>query len=266
MRGVRAIPTSLWLKAGAALVGAGAVVWFVPRIAEGGSTPPVGVLLATGLLVSAVTTALLWIGLRLDLKLPTSAILYAVVYNVLIVVVKFVLGPAALYEVNRERPFETFWPIDEVAGSTLTAAFVLVLYAIGLRLAYVVARRRLQGAPHRLDPARKLTLGLVFGVGIAWLLLGGPLLIAADAGVRYLSFVFSSASAILIGITLAAAAALASQAFHRAEDRRAVVAAAATTASLFWVGLTFLALYHVLWVVYLLVLTSIWPLRMVVPK
>jgi hypothetical protein len=36
--------------------------------------------------------------------------------------------------------------------------------------------------------------------------------------------------------------------------------------SLFWLGLGFLALYHVLWVVYVLVLGSIWPLRTVTPK
>ena len=36
--------------------------------------------------------------------------------------------------------------------------------------------------------------------------------------------------------------------------------------SFFWVGLYFLALYHVLWVVYVLVLTSIWPLKVVTPK
>lgn len=34
----------------------------------------------------------------------------------------------------------------------------------------------------------------------------------------------------------------------------------------FWVGVSLLAVYHVLWVVYILVLTTIWPLRVVVPK
>jgi hypothetical protein len=36
--------------------------------------------------------------------------------------------------------------------------------------------------------------------------------------------------------------------------------------TLFWLGLGFLALYHVLWIVYVLVLGSIWPLKTVVPK
>jgi hypothetical protein len=36
--------------------------------------------------------------------------------------------------------------------------------------------------------------------------------------------------------------------------------------SFFWIGLYFLALYHVLWVVYVLVLTSTWPLKVVTPK
>jgi hypothetical protein len=41
---------------------------------------------------------------------------------------------------------------------------------------------------------------------------------------------------------------------------------AAVLVSFFWLGLYFLVLYHVLWVVYVLVLFSLWPLKVVVPK
>jgi hypothetical protein len=34
----------------------------------------------------------------------------------------------------------------------------------------------------------------------------------------------------------------------------------------FWVGLAFLAIYHVVWVIYIVALTALWPLRVVVPK
>jgi hypothetical protein len=36
--------------------------------------------------------------------------------------------------------------------------------------------------------------------------------------------------------------------------------------SVFWVGLAFLALYHALWVIYVLALTTIWPLKVITPK
>ena len=45
-----------------------------------------------------------------------------------------------------------------------------------------------------------------------------------------------------------------------------LVGDAALLVSVFWLGLGFLALYHALWVVYVLVLTSIWPLKVITPK
>ena len=263
----RRLPTRFWLKVAGAFAGGLLVVWVVPRAANEGTTPPIGILLAVGLLVSIVTTGLLYVGLRFDLKLPVKAVAYAVAYNVIIVLVKFVLGPAALYEVNQERAWESLWPIDEPVGAALAAGLVLLLYAIGLRLTYVFVRRRwLVSVPARPDRVRRASAALVFGVGIGVLVLGLPLLFAADAGLRYLGFVFSSAYALLIGVALTGAVSLAAQAFRYAEDRQALVAATATAATLFWAGLAFLAMYHVLWVVYLLVLSSIWPLRVVVPK
>jgi hypothetical protein len=48
-----------------------------------------------------VTTGLLYLGLRVDLGMPASAAISAVAYNALIVLVKFVLGLAAVYESSR---------------------------------------------------------------------------------------------------------------------------------------------------------------------
>jgi len=86
------------------------------------------------------------------------------------------------------------------------------------------------------------------------------------AGLNYLDFVFSSSLSVLVGLALAGATALAALAFESTSRRALVVGDASLFMSFFWVGLYFLALYHVLWVVYVLVLTSIWPLRVVTPK
>jgi hypothetical protein len=59
---------------------------------------------------------------------------------------------------------------------------------------------------------------------------------------------------------------LAALAFKGTADRAEAVGDAALLVSFFWIGLAFLALYHVLWVVYILALTVAWPLRVVVPK
>jgi hypothetical protein len=91
-------------------------------------------------------------------------------------------------------------------------------------------------------------------------------LVAVGSGAQYLEFVFTSAGSFTIAVVLAAAATLAGLAFKGTGERAAALGDVALFVSFFWVGLAFLALYHVLWVVYLLVLTSIWPLKVVVPK
>ena len=91
-------------------------------------------------------------------------------------------------------------------------------------------------------------------------------LLPLAAGFGYLDFVFSSSLSVLVGLALAGATALAALAFDSTSRRASVVGDASLFTSFFWVGLYFLALYHVLWVVYVLVLTSIWPLRVVTPK
>jgi hypothetical protein len=85
------------------------------------------------------------------------------------------------------------------------------------------------------------------------------------APVQYLEFVFSSAAGVAVAVSLLVAATLIGSTFRTLSDLRTPVEFG-TIVTLFWVGLGFLALYHVLWIVYVLVLASIWPLRTVVPK
>jgi hypothetical protein len=78
--------------------------------------------------------------------------------------------------------------------------------------------------------------------------------------------VFASGAGVVVAAALAIAATLIGSAFRALERRPQVVAEVGAIVSLFWLGLGFLALYHVLWIVYVLVLGSIWPLRTVTPK
>jgi hypothetical protein len=78
--------------------------------------------------------------------------------------------------------------------------------------------------------------------------------------------VFASASAGLIALALAGATALAAMTFRTARERASVMGDVSVLVSVFWVGLAFLALFHALWVVYILILTALWPLKVVVPK
>ena len=256
----------VWVKAisgfGLALV----VVTLLPRGSADGE-PPIRMLLSIGILVIALTTGALYLGLRSDLKLPARVALYFVAYNALIVAVKFVLAPRALYDSNQTRSFESL--LGEGPLLIGAGALVLILYAGVLWLLYRLARLTMN-VHDDVRPRGSLLTGGIFAFGAtltaAVVLSIGGLVLVSGAGTQYLDFVFSSALSLAIAVTLAVASALVLLGFRSVSDGRRAVVDASVLLNLFWVGLAFLGLYHVLWVVYLLVLTSIWPLKVIVPK
>jgi hypothetical protein len=251
-----------------------AVVLLVPHaVASGGDVPPAGMLLVTATIIGMICAALLFWGLHSDLGLPAKTAVYAVVFNVLVILVKLGLAPRGFYEVNQVKTIDSTIAIDNGLMAILAAAVVFVLY-LGV---YVTIYRFFRGRVEHLapgDPVARLPGGrkivtVVIVLTVALVATGGALLLVLvplAAGVEYLDFVFSSSLSALIAIILACATGLAAMAFSSASDRARLVGDASLFMSFFWVGLFFLALYHVLWVVYVLVLTSIWPLKVVTPK
>jgi hypothetical protein len=251
-----------------------AVALVLPKVDGGGrGSPPIGLLVSAGALIAAATMVALWFAIRRDLGLPQRTAVYAVGYMTLVVAVKFVLAPLAVYQMYRGAEIEEPFPIDKPVGAVLVGVLVLGLYLLAYWLVYRPFRRRLVPARHpgrrRAVPVAGVALPaiafalLIAGTGGAFILL--PLLFAGD-GVEYVSYVFTSSVALLIVAFLVAATVLAFIAFRSVADRAQLVGDAAVLVSFFWLGLFFLVLYHVLWVVYMLVLFSLWPLKMVVPK
>jgi hypothetical protein len=251
-----------------------AVVLLVPHaVASGGDVPPAGMLLVTATIVGMICAALLFWGLHSDLGLPAKTAVYAVVFNVLVILVKLGLAPRGFYEVNQVKTIDSTFAIDNGQMATLAAGVVFVLYLC----VYIIIYRFFRGRVEHLapdDPVPRLLGGRTMVTGVIVLTVGlvatgGALLLVLTpltAGVEYVDFVFSSSLSLLIAVILACATALAAMAFSSAADRARLVGDASLFMSFFWVGLSFLALYHVLWVVYVLVLTSIWPLKVVTPK
>src|SRR5262245_3942817 len=235
--------------------------------------PPVGMLITTATIVAVVCGVLLFWGLRSDLGLSATIAAYAVVFNVLVILVKLVLGPRGYYEANQTKDIDATFAINESVMAFFAALFVFALYAA----AYLVLYRVFRAKVAHLSPSdpfvvrltgRKVVIAvivltiLIVATGGALLLVFFPLI----AGVEYLDFVFSSSLSLLIAVMLACATAFAALTFDSAAERARLVSDASVFVSFFWVGLYFLALYHVLWVVYVLVLTAIWPLKVVTPK
>ena len=240
---------------------------FVPRLGDAGAeSPALSTMFLTAVCVAALTTVALYLALTRDLGLPRLIVGYVVVYNALVVFVKFVLSPDALYEHSMHGTLDAlvFDPNDAI-GATIVAAAVFGLYATALYVIYRVCRRKLTGARASSLSWTRALVGAVLVVAVVFAS-GGIALLVAFGGIEYVSFVFSSSVSLLVALSLAGAASLAGIAFRDTALRASALGDAALLVSVFWVALAFLALYHVLWVVYVLVLTSIWPLKVITPK
>jgi hypothetical protein len=265
------LQTISWLTLAAAAIVAAAAIALFPR--SGGDAPPLGALALIGAVVTAVLTVALYAIVRRDLRLPSLVAASFAVAFALIGVVKFVLAPSGLYEINAVRSLDDlFGSVANPAGAAFTGVAVFALYALGYRLATRLGHgdapwRRRRSADRR-SRGGGLTLALLLVVLIV--ITGGGIALFAmlvlTAPRQYLEFVFSSWAGLGITVALIAAATLIHQVFARLGRRPELVAEIGTIVTLFWLGLGFLALYHVLWIVYVLVLGSIWPLRTVTPK
>ena len=257
------------LASGLALV----VVVLVPRMGGGGARPALQTLLLTGGLLAAVTAPVLYLAVRRPLGLGILTAVCMVVYNLLVIAVKFVLAPHGLYQVNQVKTLTGLTNVSDTFGAVLTAGLVFVLYLAVYLVLYRIARSRVAALLQRDKEGQAkggkaavvvMTLLLVTALAVSG---GGVILLVGAAGAaQYLGFVFSSGVAGLIALALVVAIALASQVFTSAAERARAAGDVAVLVSFFWLGLYFLALYHVLWVVYILVVTSVWPLKVVVPK
>ena len=240
-----------------------AAIALFPR--SGGDAPPLASLALIGAVIASLTTAVLYAIMRRDLRMPSRVATSLAFAFVLIALVKFVLAPLGLYEVNAVRALDDLaGTVADPGGAAFTAAAVFGLYALGYAIAYRLGRRR--DLVHASISRRNLVLGFV-GLGLLvvsglWILV----LVVLTAPRQYLQFVFSSGAGVIVAAALVVAATLIGSVFRTLDRQPQVVADVGAIVTLFWLGLGFLALYHVLWIVYVLVLGSIWPLRTVVPK
>ena len=272
LRHVRRLPDTLLLKLAVAAALSLAVVMLAPRIEEAEpGVPPAGMLLATAALVALICAVALAWGLQSDLGLPAKVAVYAVVFNAAVIAVKLWLAPRGFYEVNQARDLDGLFAIDDPIMAFIAGGLVFALYFGVYFTLYRLFRNKVV-PPAPSEPKYVSARGVFLTIGISSILLvatGGAVLLALvplAAGLDYLDFVFSSGVSLLIALALAAATALAALAFDATSKRAHVVGDATMYMSFFWVGLYFLALYHALWVVYVLLLTSIWPLKVVTPK
>ena len=217
--------------------------------------------LGVGLSVLALTAVLLFVGLRS--VLPRTGIFLAAAfgYNALLVMVKFGLGPLALYAANASNFNGGYYILTSQLAYPGLAAITASLYGGAFFVLYLIYRRRLQrniGTATRVEHAVLQLLVVMFVLAAV----GGVTVIGLLGFLEYaISVFFATAVGLMIAFALVLAIAFCSVAFREAADQAALLRNVTLLSTFAWVGLAFIAAFHILWLVFLLTLISIWPLH-----
>lgn len=241
---------------------------FVQQAGTGGSNPPLGLFLAAGLTMVLFTGALFAYIKRLGLGLSKTALTLAFGYNAVIAIIKFVISPEALYLSSQKQG-----GLDATIGDPNSSAFyialgiiMLALYGVVFGCMYRYFAKRLAKQegnnprkPHHLKKAFGLLLLGVIGVCLA----GGtivllPAFLFLNLSTVYLAYIFGVLGGPVI-ISLVAAIVLAYRSLASVERQAVRTGKATLLATFFWLGLSLILIYHVLWVIFLITLVNIWP-------
>jgi hypothetical protein len=266
------------LIVGLALFGlAGSVVMVTgPGLFAGPERPGFAIFLVIGVGAIVLTAVLFGYVYSLGLGFGRTVLVLAFGYNALIAAVKFGLAPAALYQANREQAFDASMGDPNGLGFLLgIGSGVLLLYLLVFWVMYRVFRRRFRrrALPSETSPEQGLRWSsktivisivacVVFAASFLWLM---PALYIGLPTLSYLAYIFSTFG-VAITLALILAAFLAYRAFDEVEKQAVRLGDATLLASFFWLGLAVIVLYHVMWLVFLLTLVSMWPFRTYTPK
>ena len=248
----------------------------MPRLFISPERPGFEVFLVAGVAVVVLTAGLFGSIDRLGMGFGRTVLVLAAGYNALVAAVKLGLAPAALYRANSEQAFEASVADPNGFWFYLAVGFgVLLLYVLVFVVMHRVFRRRFRrrslSAGDRPERRRRLSGKMIVVIVVAivalavsflWVM---PLLVVGLPTLSYLAYIFSTFG-VAITLALVLAAVLAYRTFDEVEKRAARLGDATLLASFFWLGLALILLYHVMWVVLLLTLVSIWPFQTYTPK
>jgi hypothetical protein len=225
------------------------------------AVPPGWLFAASGILMAGVGGVAVWLAATQSRLVPRSAIALAGGFAC-VAIAKFALAPLGFFRTVGGREIESL--VDQDSLIWVSGLGVLLLYVVAIRLIARFARGRLRDAPS-VKPA--VTVGLVLSLAALGLAL--PLIAAVAMGLGplfYVSIVFTSVTGTAVAVVLLAATALVTGAFITAEDRTNVLARASILTTITWLALAFVLLFQALWIVFMLAIVGVWPLRTVTPK
>lgn len=269
------IKAKVWQRISFVLAVGLLAVIFIPRFDQmytGASQPGPITFIGTALTISLLTIYLFSVSLYEHLGGAAQILKYAIFYNVLIITVKFALGPASLYKANPtlvigENDFNANWTRIGFMGFG-----ILLLYLLAFQLLKVLAIRNINKyfniKSTKIRTQAHSFIRLIFAA--LAIFIGGSAALVALMGVfgisgQYIGYVFSTGYSLLIALCLAAAVSCAGAMFAHTEKQVLLQRNLPLLINIIWTGIGLLLVYHVLWAVYLFVLTTLWPFKTVLP-
>jgi len=271
----------IWTGAGIVLILGLLAVMVFPQIdsAAGGNTPGLLSILGPAITISALTIFYLFWLAGSVLSFSSKTLLLAIVYNSLIIAIKFALSPIAIFVNQREFYFEGQFA-DFYNPQTVLLLIIMTVFILYL-LVFTVLRRMYSSKlgiasksskkTRRLPSFANVLLFVALAVLTGGMVIVIPLILFFGSFAplqQYLGFVFSGVTGLLIALCLVSATLFLSAAFDDVAKQTIARRNISMFVAFTWAVLALLIVYHLLWAVYLFVLVTLWPFKVttVVPK
>jgi hypothetical protein len=186
-------------------------------------------------------------------------------YSALLVLVKFALGPLALYVQSENNGLFVLASSNSnflyLIAFPALAAITALLYGLTFFLLFLYYRSQLRcrlGINVRVEQGFTALLITMFTIGATAAVTG----IGLYGFLEYLvSFLAVPVLAALLALALVGALVLCAVAFHEANERAVLMRNVTVLSSFAWIGLAFIVAYHILWLVFILTLVALFPLK-----
>ncbi len=264
----------------------------IPKLDTSKDMPGIITLLGVGLVIILLTSWFIYFGIRSTLSLSKQVVLYTLIYNILVIIVKFILVPLNVWTINQKIKFtflgEKYFSYSYIL---LIGLITFILYYLVFKFIYEKFKSRIAGESIlgiELEQKEKqqknsqtrlkillsillfliinLVLILVFNLNytlfLLFCLLPAINYICAIGILEYFTLLITPTFySFLIAICLVAAIYFTNRTFKSLTDQISIIRDSTILASFFWIGVILLGVYHFIWVVYFLVLLSTWPIK-----
>jgi hypothetical protein len=232
----------------------------------------------TGIIVILLSVCFLAYAAKV-IGLSRGWLVLAVAFSSLIVIAKFILVPESLYsQTYRIGNGLLAWNPNQTGSYIGIAAILFAVYAATLYFAYRHYHGTLPVSLRKNKLAKKSAARAKPGATVAFVILALIVLAVMSGGVllmlpliflgptfEYVNFAFNGGG---FGLLLATVLAITLSIKYMQHSANAAIKAKDGTilAVALWIGVSLLLMYHILWVVYITVMLTLWPFKTISPS